>query len=153
MLIMMNVATQPKVGTNTKILKSSFERFRPIGTTLYTCKASRVTHHAWRVNYETLTQDEKEWLEAQEKYRRHKGICKPVKWAELSLAMFHESERRKTPDKFRPLFRETLGAAWNYKLWRFPGQEDEFPVFTETSNWSAWIETTAGKIWQAEKRG
>jgi hypothetical protein len=51
------------------------------------------------------------------------------------------------PD-FRPLFHETIALAWNAKLWRFPGQENEFPEFVEI-NWKKWLDTDWGKRWLA----
>ncbi|KIM88894.1 hypothetical protein PILCRDRAFT_813894 [Piloderma croceum F 1598] len=74
---------------------------------------------------------------------------KPVPWFQLGLRMFRESQKRKDP-RFRPLYHETLGTAWNYKKWRFSGQDTEFPVFTKSDNWSVWTKNTDwGKRWVA----
>jgi hypothetical protein len=39
--------------------------------------------------------------------------------------------------------------AWNVKLWRFPGQNDEFPAFMKEDSWSNWLDTDWGKRWLA----
>jgi len=74
---------------------------------------------------------------------------KPVPWFQLGLRMFHESEKRQNPDRFRPLYHETLGTAWNSKQWRFASQDTEFSVFTKDDNWTKWIKTDWGKRWVA----
>jgi hypothetical protein len=108
-----------------------------------------VTHEAWRVPYNTLTAQEKEWLVSQ-KGLRYGGLGqKPVAWSELGLRMFYEAKRLGDRDRFRPLFTETLGAAWNFKEWRFPGQNDEFPIFTKEINWTKWLKTGWGQRWVA----
>ena len=60
-----------------------------------------------------------------------------------------QSQKRKDP-RFRPLYHETSRTAWNYKKWRFSGQDIEFPVFTKSDNWSIWTKNTDwGERWVA----
>lgn len=108
-----------------------------------------MVHEAWRVPPETLTSKEREWLETQKGLRYGYQKQKPVAWSRLGLRMFHEAEKRKDPEGFRPLFHETLGAAWNEKLWRFPGQHEEFPVFNDKNMWTDWLKTDWGIRWVA----
>jgi hypothetical protein len=110
-----------------------------------------VVHEAWRVPHEILTSEEREWLETQKGLRYGYQKQKPVAWTRLGLRMFHEAKQRGDPDHFRPLFHETLGGAWNEKLWRFPGQRDEFPVFNDKNMWTDWLKTDWGLHWAADE--
>jgi hypothetical protein len=104
----------------------------------------------WKIPFADLTPIEIAWLESQNDLRKPSGHnTKPVNWAALCARMIEESNARGNPD-FRPLSKDTLGFAWNHKIWRFSGQRDEFPIFDESLKWKDWLKSAAGIQWMMD---
>ena len=104
----------------------------------------------WNLPHEDLTPLEIGWLGAQDNLRRPSGSdVKPVHWAKLCERMAEESYARLDP-AFRPLAKDTIGFAWNFKIWRFSGQLDEFPVFDEQLKWKEWPKSDDGLRWKSD---
>jgi hypothetical protein len=104
----------------------------------------------WRVNPNKLTDAEIQWLTEQDDLKKPPSKCKPVSWSALTKRMAQEAHERGQAD-FRPLHQDTIGLAWDRKLWRFEGQMEEFPVFDETLKWGGWIKSNAGLRWIGTK--
>ena len=122
-----------------EVLKSSLKLPDNSTVKAHSVPVVGVIHQAWHVLGGTLTADEKKWLVDQDDLRTNPPQQKSVPRLKLGLRMFHESEKRQNPDRFLPLYHETLGTTWNSKQWRFAGQDTEFPVFTKDDNWTKWI--------------
>lgn len=71
-------------------------------------------------------------------------LIKPVKW---KLLAEHLAQNATPTSGLRPLHQDTIGLAWNAKIWRFDDQQD-LPIFTADFSWTQWSHSEEGVAWR-----